>query len=180
VIMHVNGQRVRDRADLRQALRGTKPGDEIVLTVRDSEGIRRETIRTVADPERPSRPLIGFVPGQAATIELPVGVQIDTGDIGGPSAGLAFALDVMEELGRDVDRGRKVAATGELALNGKVLRVGGLKQKTIGARDYGMDVLLVPAKNAAEARQFAGDLQVIPVRTIDQALRRLATLPQND
>ena len=180
VITNVNGQRVRGRADLRRAVRGTEPGDTITLTVRDSDGIRRETIRTAPDPERPSRPFIGVIIEQAATIKLPVGVRIDTGDIGGPSAGLAFALDVMEELGRDVDRGRKVAATGELELDGTVLPVGGLKQKTIGARDHGMDVLLVPAgENAAEARQFAGDLQVIPVRTFSQALRRLATLPQN-
>ena len=136
------------------------------------------SIRAAADPERPSRPFIGVIIEQAATIRLPVGVRIDTGNIGGPSAGLAFALDVMEELGRDVDGGQKVAATGELDLDGTVLPVGGLKQKTIGARDSDMDVLLVPAgENAATARQFAGDLRVVPVRNFDEALRRLATLP---
>jgi PDZ domain-containing protein len=179
VITRVNGRRILGRAGLRRALRGAKPGDTVVLTVRDAEGIRRETIKLAADPERPSRPFIGVIIEQAATIKLPLGVKIDTGNIGGPSAGLAFALDVMEELGRDVDRGRKVAATGELELDGTVLPVGGLKKKTIGARDHDIDVLLVPAgENAATAREFAGDLEIIPVRTFRQALRKLATLPQ--
>ena len=55
---------------------------------------------------------------QAVDVRLPVDVKIDAGSIGGPSAGLAFALDIMEELGRDVDRGHRVAATGEIALDG--------------------------------------------------------------
>ena len=87
----------------------------------------------------------------AADIRLPLDVSIDAGNIGGPSAGLAFALDVMEKLGRDVDGGRKVAATGELSLDGSVHRIGGIKQKTIGARAADVDVFLVPVENAAEA-----------------------------
>ena len=59
----------------------------------------------------------------------------------------------MEKLGRDVDRGQKVAATGELALDGSVLRIGGIKQKTIGARAAGVDAFLVPVDNVAEARR---------------------------
>jgi PDZ domain-containing protein len=96
--------------------------------------------------------------------------------VGGPSAGLPFALDVMEELGRDVDHGRKVAATGELALDGTVLPVGGLKQKTIGARKAGVDIFLVPAgENAEEARRYAGGLRIVPVHSFRQALSALQT-----
>ena len=79
-------------------------------------------------------------------------------------------------LGRDVTKGCQVAATGELALDGSVLPVGGLKQKTIGARRTGVDVFLVPAgENAEEARNHAEDLRVIPVESFQQALQRLAT-----
>ena len=74
---------------------------------------------------------------QDAKIELPVDVQIDLGDVGGPSAGLPFALEVYQELGNDVDRGYRVAATGEIELDGTVVPVGGIKQKTFGVRSSG-------------------------------------------
>ena len=114
----------------------------------------------------------------AAQIRLPIPVKIDAGSIGGPSAGLAFALDVLEELGRDVTRGYKVAATGELDMDGTVEPIGGVKQKAIGVRRAGVDVFLVPAgDNAKEARKCAGPVKVIPVESFRQALHALATLP---
>jgi PDZ domain-containing protein len=84
----------------------------------------------------------------------------------------------MEELGRDVDHGYKVAATGALDPDGTVEPIGGVKQKTIGARQAGVDVFLVPAgDNARTARHYADGLRVIPVESFSQALHALATLP---
>jgi len=73
-----------------------------------------------------------------------------------------------------------VAATGELALDGSVIKIGGIKQKTIGARHAGVEIFLVPVENAADARRYADGLRIIPVRTFQQALRDLATLPKKD
>ena len=135
-------------------------------------------MKTVADPHDPKRAVIGVLVDQASQAKLPFPVTIDAGSIGGPSAGLAFALDVLEELGHDVDRGYKVAATGEIFPDGSVGPIGGVKQKTIGARRAGVDVFLVPAgDNAQEARKYAGSLRVIPVESFRQALHALATLP---
>jgi PDZ domain-containing protein len=144
------------------------------------KGLRKVRLKTAVNPEDAARAIIGVLVEPAAEITLPFDVSIDSGDIGGPSAGLAFALDVMEKLGRDVDHGHKVAATGELALDGSVIRIGGIKQKTIGARQAGVDVFLVPAENAADARRYASGLRVIPVKTFEQALGTLATLPKVD
>jgi PDZ domain-containing protein len=131
-------------------------------------------VRTV---DANGRALVGFVPAQSATIKLPVHVAIDTQGIGGPSAGLAFALEVMQKLGHNVLHGHKVAATGEIELNGGVGPIGGVKQKTFGVRQAGADVFLVPAgQNARDARRYAGPLRIIPVRSFDQALHALATL----
>jgi PDZ domain-containing protein len=103
---------------------------------------------------------------------------IDAGSIGGPSAGLAFALEVVEELGHDVDHGYRVAATGEINLDGSVGSIGGVKQKILGVREAKVDVFLVPAgDNAKEARNHAGGVRVIPVKSFRQALHALATLP---
>jgi PDZ domain-containing protein len=114
----------------------------------------------------------------ALDIHLPLTVRINVGKVGGPSAGLPFALQVMEELGKDVVRGHKVAATGEIFPDGSVGPIGGIKQKTIGARKAGVDVFLVPEAggNARDARKYARGLRIIPVETFPQALHALATL----
>src|SRR5206468_7995498 len=120
-------------------------------------GLRTVTLKTVADPQDPKIPIVGVLLQQAAHIKLPFPVTIDTGNIGGPSAGLAFALEVMEKLGRDVDRGYKIAATGEIFLDGAVGPIGGARQKAFGARQSDVDILLVPAgDNAKVARRYAG------------------------
>jgi Lon-like protease len=110
-------------------------------------------------------------------VHLPIRVSIDANGVGGPSAGLAFALEVLQQLGRNVDHGLKIAATGELYLDGQVGPIGGIEQKTIGARAAGVDAFLVPAgQNATDARKYAHGLRIIPVESFQQALRVLATL----
>ena len=80
-------------------------------------------------------------------------------------------------LGRNVTHGCEIAATGELSLDGTVLSVGGLKQKTIAARETGVDVFVVPnGRNAEEARTYADEVDVVPVDSFQQALRLLTTM----
>jgi Lon-like protease len=87
---------------------------------------------------------------------------------------------VMEELGRDVDKGNRVAVTGSIGLDGSVGEIGGMKQKAIAVARSKADVFLVPSgDNAREARRYADGVRVVPVRTFQQALRALATLPRN-
>jgi Lon-like protease len=176
VIVAVDGEPVRTPDDLRREVGDREPGDPVELTIRRGDQTTRVRTQTVESPDRPVRPIIGITVDQEADIELPIDVEIDLGQVGGPSAGLAFGLEILRMLGRDVTKGCQVAATGELALDGSVLPVGGLPQKTIGARNTGVDVFLVPAgDNAAEARKHAEDLRVIPVESFQQALQRLAT-----
>lgn len=180
VIVAVDGREVRTPDELRQAIGRHQPGDDVRLTVR-REGKRVQlTVGTIPNPEDPGRPIVGIQVDQDADIELPIRVEIDLGQVGGPSAGLPFALEIARMLGQDVTHGCVVAATGELAFDGSVLSVGGLKQKTIGARRSDVDVFVVPAgDNAADARRYADGLPVIPVESFQQALQRLATRAQN-
>jgi PDZ domain-containing protein len=175
-IVAVDGSRVRTPRDLRRIVQGSEPGARLRLTLDGQKGRRVVEVATMRADD--GRRVIGVVVEQAVHIRLPFPVKIEAGSIGGPSAGLPFALDVMEELGRDVDRGHRVAATGELTLDGTVNPVGGLKQKTIGARRAHVDVFLVPAgDNAAVARRYAHGLRIVPVKSFRQALSVLATLP---
>jgi Lon-like protease len=178
VILSVDGRPTPTIAALRGSLGQVKPGSLAVLRIRRGAKNLTVRVRTIPTPGDPSRALVGFAPDQAATIKLPLRVAIDTSGIGGPSAGLAFALEVMQQLGHNVLHGHKVAATGEMELNGAVAPIGGVKQKTFGVRQAGADVFLVPAgDNARTARRYAGPLRIIPVRSLDQALHALATLP---
>jgi Lon-like protease len=176
VILSANGTRVRAPRDLRRVVGALRPGATVRLIVRRGDTEKRVDVRTVRDSN--GRTIIGVIVDQAASIELPLRVKINAGNVGGPSAGLAFALDVLEELGKDVDHGRRIAATGQIELDGSVAPIGGVRQKTIGVRNSGIDVFLVPAgENAAEARKYAHGVRILAVRNFQQALHALATLP---
>jgi PDZ domain-containing protein len=177
VIVAARGRPIETPDALRKSFTGVHPGDDVVLRVRRDGKVETVTVRTVAAGDDPGRAIIGIIVAQAADIKLPVKVNIDLGQVGGPSAGLPFALDVLQELGTNVDHGLKVVATGEMELDGSVGPIGGVKQKTYGARRAGADVFLVPAgENAAEARRYAGNLRIVPVVSFQQALSALRTL----
>ncbi len=179
VIVAVDGTAVATPDDLRRLIGRNEVGDTVRLGLRDGESTRTVEVGTIASPSDPNQPIVGIQVEQFAEIDVPIDVDIDLGNVGGPSAGLAFALDLVEELDGTVDRGNRIAATGELQLDGTVSPVGGLKQKTIGAKRAGVDAFLVPAgDNAAEARRHADGLRIIPVESFQQALRQLATLPR--
>jgi len=179
VIVAADGEKVRTRTDLAAVLGPLKPGDTVKITVLRSGKRLTFSIRTTADTQNPKRAIVGVLPIQALSIRLPFPVKFVLRKVGGPSAGLAFALELLDKKGRDVDRGYKVAATGQIELNGSVTRIGGIKQKTIGARKSHVDVFLVPVDgdNARDAKRYAGGLRIIPVKSFQQALQALATLP---
>jgi PDZ domain-containing protein len=182
IIVAIDGKRVRTPADVRRVMSEHRPGDRVRLTIRTGASLASKVVGTThcaagsagCDPKRP---VMGVIVSTAPQVKLPFPVRIDAGQIGGPSAGLAFALDVLEELGHRVDRGYKVAATGQLDTDGTVEPIGGVKQKTIGAREAHVDAFLVPAgENARDARRYAQGLRIIAVKNFPQALRALATL----
>ncbi len=180
VIVAVDGKQVRTPSEVTASMRTKHVGDAISVTVRRGGTAKVVRMTTVSAGVGSKRAVVGVFIDQAFRIHLPIRVTIDSGDVGGPSAGLAFALDVLEKLGRDVDHGLKIAATGEIFLNGSVGPIGGIKQKTIGARKSGVDAFLVPAgENSRDARKYAHGLRIIPVKSFQQALHALATLPTN-
>ena len=180
VIVAADGHRVRVREELRAILAGHRVGERVRIGILRDGKRHTVAIRTTRDKCDPQHPIIGVIPAQALTVHFPFHIHFDLGGVGGPSAGLAFALELMEKRGHDVDRGYKIAATGEIQLDGKVTRIGGVREKTLGARAAHVDAFLVPVDgdNARVAKRYAHGLRIIPVESFQQALRALATLPQ--
>jgi PDZ domain-containing protein len=179
VIVSAAGKQTLTVGELRRATASVRHGGALALRLRRDGKTLDRSVTTVAAPDDARKAIIGIRVAQDATIRLPLKVDIDLGNVGGPSAGLPFALQIYQELGNDVDGGNRVAATGEIELDGSVGSVGGIKQKTYGVRSSGADVFLVPAgENAATARRYAGGLRIIPVESFEQALHALETLPR--
>jgi Lon-like protease len=178
VVVAADGHRTQNQRDLFLVMAHHRVGDVVRLNV--ERGKRRYSFRiqTIADGQNPTRAIVGFIPFEVLHVQLPFHIRFNLQDVGGPSAGLAFALEVLEQRGRDVDHGLKLAATGEIQLDGTVTRIGGVKQKTIGARQAHVDAFLVPVDgdNAKVAKRYAHGLRIIPVKTFQQALQALATL----
>jgi Lon-like protease len=175
LIVEVDGEPVEGTDDLRAAFADVEPGDPVEMTVeREGKPVDLDVGTRALDGE-PGRAVVGVQVQDAETFEFPVDIEIDAGGIGGPSAGLAFALDIVDELGEDIDRGRTIVATGELGLDGAVSPIGGVKQKAIAAERAGADLFLVPDDNYQEARDAVEGLDVVAVSDFDEALSTLAT-----
>lgn len=146
----------------------------------DPSKAETRTVRLIASPDQPDKVIIGFVPLDTRTVTLPFEVKISTANIGGPSAGLAFTLALIDELtkGNLMGRGR-VVATGTINEDGSVGAIGALEQKAIAARDAGATLFLVPAGQTNievnKARKAAGkSVTIVKVGTISEALTALA------
>ncbi|MFP4634633.1 MAG: PDZ domain-containing protein [Nitriliruptoraceae bacterium] len=181
VIVGVDGEAVEESADVVEQVRSRSPGDRLALDVRRDDDEREVEVTLGAAEDDPDRGYIGVF--LTTDLDLPVDVDIDAGSIGGPSAGLMFALSIIELLEPDdlID-GRVVAGTGTLDHEGEVGAVGGVRQKvtavTTGDDGARAEVFLVPRDNLGDARQapVGEDLLVVPVDTIDDAISALEAL----
>jgi PDZ domain-containing protein len=175
--------------DLSTALEGKQPGDTLDLLIdRPDVGRLDVTVELSASPDDPERTIVGFRPFETFTVDLPFEVGFDTGAIGGPSAGLAFTLALIDELTPgELTGGRNIAITGEMSLDGEVGPIGGLAQKMNAVLQTGVDTILVPAgqfelsEGQDELRRKLvdaghGDVEIVPVATLDEALAALEAL----
>jgi PDZ domain-containing protein len=183
IITAIDGVPVLQVSALRTQLAGRKSGSPIHLTVRNGTKVLELDTKLTTDPDNPGHAIIGVLGVHDAPpkAKLPVSVTITPRGLGrGPSAGLAFTLEVYDALsGHRLANGRKIAVTGTIDLDGDVGPIGGVRQKVLGAVRRHVDLVLVPDANAADARAAAkGRVKVIAVKTFRQALSALgAKLP---
>jgi PDZ domain-containing protein len=148
--------------------------------------VQKGKVKLIASPDDKNRIIIGFYPFDTTEVgKSPFPVTIDTAGIGGPSAGLAFALTLIDELTPgELTGGQRVAVTGTIDVDGKVGAIGGLAQKASAVKQTGTKYFLVPASQSdaeiADARAVVGNqVTIIKVATLDEALAALTKLGGN-
>ena len=178
----VDGVTIDTREDLSRVLQAFEPGDSVEVVVRredtTADGGSTEvegSVELIESPDEPGRAIFGLLTADTTQVELPFAVDIDTGRIGGPSAGLAFTLALLDELTPgELTGGRRIAVTGTIDVNGNVGPIGGLHQKAVAVRTAGAEAFIIPAAQSEEdiatAREILGAENVFPVANLDEAL----------
>ena len=175
VVVAIDGKAVTTSSDAVAAIRARAPGDTLRMQVKRGDGPAAD-VEAVLGAGDEGRPLLGV--RLSTKIQLPFEITIDSGRVVGPSAGLAYGLELLDLLTPgELTGGSSVAVTGELLADGTVGPVGGIAQKTVTVRRSGIKVFLVPKVNEAEARAHAGGrLQIRGVANFDDALEALGSL----
>jgi PDZ domain-containing protein len=178
VIVRINNETISTTCDVTRVLKGVGIGTEVDVTIRRHGKLETFTLTTVGHPQNSSFPVLGVLI-RDLNYEFDPGleVKIETGDIGGPSAGLIFSLALYDRLTPDdLTDGRSIAGTGTIACDGQIGAISGIEQKVAGAEAEGAEIFLVPAANAAGARDAADEIEVVPVATFNDAVDYLESL----
>ena len=174
VITAVDGIPVDCHHNVVNMIRDRKPGAPVTLTV-DRKGVTK-TIRLVTK-DIGGQPVVGVALASPSYI-FPFTVKINLSNIGGPSAGLMFALGIVDKLTPDnLTGGRFIAGTGEISPSGMIEPIGGIQQKMAGARAAGATIFLAPAANCPDtAGAVPSGLRVVKVSTLAGAIKDLAAI----
>lgn len=173
IIVEVDGVAQPEPPAMVAAIQARKPGDVVTLKIKRGDAAPFDVDAPLGSSE--GRTLLGV--RMTPKVRLPFDIDIESGDVVGPSAGLAYALELVDLLTPgELTGGRRVAVTGDLGPDGTVGEIGGIAQKEAAVRAAGVKVFLVPKGNLAEARKRAGGLDIRPVGSFDEALAVLGSL----
>jgi PDZ domain-containing protein len=171
-ILKADGRAVASTEDVRAAITGHEIGERVAFRI-DRDDTEKDV--SVEVREADGQPRVGILLRDLFPV-LPVKVSIETeNNIGGPSAGLMFTLSIIDKLTpEDLTGGQRIAGTGEIALDGGVLPVGGVAEKLVAVRRLGVTTFLIPAENCDSVRGRVPDgLRLVKVAKIGDALRFL-------
>ena len=171
-ILDADGRAVASTDEVRAAITRHKIGERVTFRIDRDDTEKNVSVQV---READGQPRVGILLRDLFP-DLPVKVSIETeNNIGGPSAGLMFTLSIIDKLTpEDLTGGKRIAGTGEIALDGGVLPVGGVAEKLIAVRRLGVTTFLIPAENCDSVRgQVPDGLRLVKVSTINDALRFL-------
>ncbi len=176
VIIAVDGQQVDCHHDVVTMIRNRKPGAPVTLTI-DRKGVTKSIKLSTKDVQ--GQPVVG-ISLSPPTYVFPFTIKINLPNIGGPSAGMMFALGIIDKLSpSNLAHGRFIAGTGEISPAGAVMPIGGIQQKMAGARAAGATIFLTPAANCADtAGAVPAGLMLVKVGTLAGAVSDLRAIAQ--
>ena len=177
LINSINNTDISSATEFISNLRTYSIGETVSIgLLREIDGVKEQIyIKTtlIEHVEYEGEPMVGFL---ATTVnerfDFPFEIDIKTGNVGGPSAGLMMALNVYNNLiPEDITDSKIIAGTGTIEIDGSVGPVGGIKQKIIAAKRAGAELILVPVANFEEAQPFETDkTAIVAVDSFDEAL----------
>jgi Lon-like protease len=175
-IVSFEGEEVSTVCELLEGINSHEPGDLVELGVRRTGRVIEEQLRLAENPVVPGAPIVGVTLDMSAyDFDPGFDYRFDTGPVSrGPSAGLMFSLGLYDRLtADDLTGGRKIAGTGTITCDGRVGPIGGVEQKVAAAKAVGAEVFLAPELNALAARSVADGIEIVPVKTFEDALEYL-------
>lgn len=199
-IVEIDGERIERQTFLLERIAEKQLGDDIHLVVNRNDELLDKTVTLAEIPGTEGRVGLGITFTESKSIKTDPKVIVETEDIGGPSAGLMFTLELLNQLTEDdITKGYEIAGTGEMYENGTVGRIGGVERKIVAADEDGIDIFFAPDDEITEAmlelnpnivsnyeaavetaKEIGTDMKIVPVKTIDDALAYLEKLaPKN-
>ncbi|HEY4602400.1 MAG TPA: SepM family pheromone-processing serine protease [Cerasibacillus sp.] len=187
VIVGVDGHAIKEADDLIQYIEGKQAGDSLSLDlIRDDQSLVKEVTLEQFDTEK-EKVGIGIKLVTDRHVNVEPEVHFSSGNIGGPSAGLMFALEIYDQLTEeDLTKGLNIVGSGEIDYDGKVHRIGGIDKKVVAAHRKGCDIFFAANENGRKgsnyelakktAEQIGTDMEIVPVDTFDDALHYLQQL----
>ena len=179
IITHIEGRPVITADDAGTIIRTFQIGDTINLSgTRAGEPLSVD-ITLIAHPDVEGAPMVGVVLDTVNLgLDLPIDLKIDSRNIGGPSAGMMYAITVLDLLTpEDLAKGHRIAGTGTIHIDETVGAIGGVRQKVFAARSVGAEYIMVPTDNYPDALTAAGDgIEIVAVATLQDALDFLDSL----
>lgn len=170
----VDGKPATDSQFVGDTVKAHKPGETVTFNV--TRGGQKLDVSLQPIASKDGKPLVGVL--MQEKFKFPFDVDINVGDVGGPSAGLMFSLGILDKLTPgEITGGKRIAGTGTIDTEGQVGPIGGIAQKMVGARDSGATVFLTPADNCAEAMKAVPDgLRLVKADTLHDAVLALDAL----
>lgn len=162
-------------------------GEEITLTFERENEEKDTTLKVASFGENIEKVGVGISLVDDKDIKVSPNVTVETSDIGGPSAGLMFSLEIYNQLvEEDLTKGYNIAGTGTISADGRVGRIGGIEQKIIAADKAGADIFLAPNEEGADgsnyeaalktAKDIKTKMKVVPINTFEEAVKYLENL----
>lgn len=197
-IKEIEGNVIRKSNDLISTLEKKKENDEVKFVIQRENELLDKKIVLKKIPYSDGKIGLGITYSENKKIKTDPKVKINAKDIGGPSAGLMFTLEILDQLTEgNLTKGYKIAGTGEMNEDGTVGRIGGVEKKVVAADEDGMEIFFAPDDEITDqmkksnpqivsnyeaavetAKKIHSKMKIVPVKTIDDALQYLEKLPE--